>query len=233
MEVPFVTPWAGGGEGPEPRGNRDRIPDLTLEKNIRDPQEGGALASTVAIALGANLGDPGATLAAVRPLLAAEVRSWAAIETGRVRLLWSPLFLTTPEGGPPGQPAYLNAVLLIESRPEGGRGSPWPAPAALLERLQLLEARFGRVRSERWGPRHLDLDLLWCGDVRCRTPALELPHPRLVERRFVLAPLAAIDPLLVLPQRGGAAERLAALPARPDEAAPQPLPGRPGWPEGP
>jgi len=62
-----------------------------------------------------------------------------------------------------------------------------------LRRLQALESQFGRVRQERWGPRTLDLDLLWWGDLTLQTPELELPHPRWAERAFVLAPLAALD----------------------------------------
>jgi len=186
----------------------------------------------VAIALGANLGDPEATLVAVRPLLAATVIAWAGEAVAPLRLSWSPLFVTAPEGGPPDQPDYLNAVLLVQhSRPQAAAPLPWPEPAALLARLQQLEARFGRVRREPWGPRHLDLDLLWCGDIRCRTATLVLPHPRLAERRFVLAPLAAIDPQLSLPDGlGTAGARLAALPPG-AAAAPRPLPGRPGWSE--
>ncbi len=190
------------------------------------------MSAGVAIALGANLGDPEATLVAVRPLLAATVIAWAGAAAGPLQLCWSPLFVTAPEGGPPDQPDYLNAVLLIE-RPDRGATAapPWPAPGALLERLQHLEARFGRVRREPWGPRHLDLDLLWCGAIHCRTATLALPHPLLAERRFVLAPLAAIDPRLPLPDGlGTAAARLAALPQG-AATEPRPLPGRPGWSE--
>lgn len=135
----------------------------------------------VAIALGANLGDPVATLTAVRPLLAAALR--------------------------------------------------------LLLRLQELEARFGRQRLVSWPPRTLDLDLLWCGDQRCRTTTLELPHPRLLQRSFVLAPLAAIDPGLVPPgQPHGAGlscqQLLTGLLATADVDLPERLPARAGWPEG-
>jgi 2-amino-4-hydroxy-6-hydroxymethyldihydropteridine diphosphokinase len=190
--------------------------------------------SSLAIALGANLGDPAATLAAVRPLLAAALQPWPEAGGAPLRLRWSPLFETAPVGGPPGQPDYLNAVVLAAWDGPGGGAPAWPAAEALLARLQALEARFGRERRERWGPRRLDLDLLWCGDLTRRTPALVLPHPHLGERPFVLAPLAAIDPRLPLPGEGVAvATRLAALLARPGETPPRPLPGRSGWPEGP
>jgi 2-amino-4-hydroxy-6-hydroxymethyldihydropteridine diphosphokinase len=146
-------------------------------------------------------------------------------------------------GGPPGQPAYLNGVLLVE-----GVAGLEPRPLELLQGLQALEAQFGRQRLEAWGPRTLDLDLLWWGDQRVQAAALELPHPRLQQRSFVLAPLAAIDPLLVPPGQaatGGPSQGpspspspsqdcrslLAALLPRLREAAPQRLPGRDGWPE--
>ncbi|MCP9928299.1 2-amino-4-hydroxy-6-hydroxymethyldihydropteridine diphosphokinase, partial [Cyanobium sp. CH-040] len=116
----------------------------------------------------------------------------------------------------------------------------WRAPPVaalkLLAELQELERRFARRRRERWGPRSLDLDLLWWGDLRCRGGALELPHPRLIERSFVLAPLAAIDAGLVPPgadpgSGASAAALLASLQPGRAEDAPQRLAGRPGWPD--
>lgn len=185
---------------------------------------------TLAVALGANLGDPAATLVAVRPWLAALLLPLAepSCVTPPARLRWSPLFRTAPVGGPPDQPDYLNAVVLLEGlRPD-------PDPLALLLELQALERRFGRVRRERWGPRLLDLDLLWCGGQVCRQGELELPHPRLAQRAFVLAPLAAIDagllpPLADQPPRN-CGERLADLLAEGVEPPPERLPPRPGWP---
>ncbi|MGB7565245.1 MAG: 2-amino-4-hydroxy-6-hydroxymethyldihydropteridine diphosphokinase, partial [Prochlorococcaceae cyanobacterium] len=139
---------------------------------------------TLAIGLGANLGDPLATLLALRPLLEQRLEHLL----GPLRCRWSPLFRTAPVGGPPGQPAYLNAALVASLPPGGGataEGTPGrPDPQALLAELLALERRFGRVRRERWGPRHLDLDLLWCGPQRLRRAELELPHPRLLERAF-------------------------------------------------
>ena len=186
---------------------------------------------TLAVALGANLGDPAATLVAVRPLLAELLGPLA--DPPRLgppsRLLWSPLFRTAPVGGPPDQPDYLNAVVLLE----GVR--PGTDPLALLASLQALERRFGRERRVRWGPRLLDLDLLWLGDDVCRQGELELPHPRLAERAFVLAPLAAIDPALVppLPDQPprGCGDRLADLLIAGDEPPPERLAPRLGWPE--
>ncbi|MCP9931034.1 2-amino-4-hydroxy-6-hydroxymethyldihydropteridine diphosphokinase [Cyanobium sp. AMD-g] len=191
--------------------------------------------SSLAIALGANLGDPAASFAAVRPLLAAALEAWAGAP---LQLSWSPRFRTAPVGGPPGQPPYLNAVLL--GRPGAGAelDASWPDPAVLLGRMQELEARFGRERREHWGPRRLDLDLLWCGATACCRPELVLPHPRLRERAFVLAPLATIDPDQLLPAAASGlpvavAEALASLPLVPGEPEPLALAGDPGWPEGP
>ncbi|MFN5222014.1 MAG: 2-amino-4-hydroxy-6-hydroxymethyldihydropteridine diphosphokinase, partial [Cyanobacteriota bacterium] len=192
---------------------------------------------SIAIALGANLGDPLATLIAVRPLLEQALQAWWCRPAGGPAppelaplCRWSPIFRTEPVGGPPGQPDYLNAALLCTLP---GR-TPLPlsaadpeAPLALLRCLQQLEGRFGRQRHEHWGPRTLDLDLLWCGERRQAGPELELPHPRLRERSFVLAPLAAIQADLVPPQQdSGCAALLEALLPRLGEAPPQRLPPR-------
>ena len=145
--------------------------------------------ASVAVALGANqpsaAGSPRETLVAVRPLLEALLKSWAAQE---LVFRWSSLHDTAPVGGPPDQPRYCNAVLLVE----GVQVQPTETAAlALLDALQGLEQRFGRDRSseQRWGPRSLDLDLLFWGELRLQHPRLVLPHPRLQLRAFVLAPL--------------------------------------------
>lgn len=211
-------------------------------------QSGPAGSRSVAVALGANLGDPPATLLAVRPLLAELLLGWW-MGPGIPRLRWSPLFRTAPVGGPADQPAYLNAVVVVDGgpaqtpadRPELQGARPQPEPLALLaqellQRLLELERRFGRVRSERWGPRSLDLDLLWCGAAAVDQPGLSLPHPRLRERAFVLTPLAAIDPALLVPGAGAAGPAsvralLEGLPPPALEPPPQRLGGVPGWPE--
>ena len=191
---------------------------------------------TLAVALGANLAVPAATLVAARPLLEARLLRAAGTlvspSRGAPRCRWSPLFRTDPVGGPAGQPPYLNAAVLMEL---SGDRVP-PDPRRLLGQLLALEAAFGRERRVRWGARSLDLDLLWWGEERIRAPDLELPHPRLQERTFVLAPLAAIDPWLVppgqerIPPRDVASLLADLLPRRP-EAPPGRLPPRPGWPE--
>ena len=196
---------------------------------------------TLAIALGANLpspvGGPIATLLAVRPLLEARVQQWGhGLAAGPFVFRWSPLFETEPVGGPPGQPNYINAVVMVDGlaprRPGVGTEPAQAAAERLLRHLQGLEQGFGRERPARWAPRSLDLDLLWWGELRSRSEALELPHPRLLERSFVLAPLAAIDPALLPPGAdAGASTLLSRLKAMGSESAPERLMGRPGWPE--
>ncbi len=162
---------------------------------------------SLAVALGANqagpLGTPLQTLMAVRPLLKGVIGRWAQSLPERIpgtpaangassalSFSWSPLQQTAPVGGPIDQPSYLNAVLLVkglELKPES------TAALRLLDALQQLEQSFGRNRleEERWGPRPLDLDLLFWGEWRLDHPRLTLPHPRLHLRCFVMEPLLA------------------------------------------
>lgn len=148
---------------------------------------------TLAIALGANLpspaGPPAATLLAVRPRLEQLLADWARAP---LQCRWSPLLQTAPVGGPPGQSDFVNGALLVELP----RATPTTERAlALLCGLQQLESRFGRPPlAERlhWGPRSLDLDLLWWGSLVVEHPQLRLPHPLWRQRPFVLEPLAAL-----------------------------------------
>ncbi|WJW74903.1 2-amino-4-hydroxy-6-hydroxymethyldihydropteridine diphosphokinase [Thiohalobacter sp. IOR34] len=120
------------------------------------------------------------------------------------RLVRCSAFYRSPPMGPAGQPDYLNAVAALETR--------LPAEE-LLDRLQAIEAAQGRVRGGlRWGPRTLDLDLLLYGQERIDSPRLQVPHPGLAERAFVLYPLAEIAPDLQLPGLGPLAELLRACP---------------------
>jgi 2-amino-4-hydroxy-6-hydroxymethyldihydropteridine diphosphokinase len=140
------------------------------------------------IALGANLGDPPAQLRAALERLR---------HAPEVALLAHSGFYRTPPLGPPGQPDYCNAACLIETS---------LGPEALLDLLQTIESEAGRVRTaEQWGPRVLDLDLLHVEGVTLDTPRLQLPHPRLQERAFVLVPLAQIAPALQIPGQGSVA----------------------------
>jgi 2-amino-4-hydroxy-6-hydroxymethyldihydropteridine diphosphokinase len=124
-------------------------------------------------------------------------------DTPRIRFLAvSPVYQTAPVGGPEQQADYLNAVVIAETT--------MPAQA-VLERCHGLEAAFGRVRGERWGPRTLDLDLIIYGDEVSNSPGLTLPHPRAHERAFVLAPWHDADPGALLPGWGPVADLLAAI----------------------
>ncbi|MDQ4131737.1 MAG: 2-amino-4-hydroxy-6-hydroxymethyldihydropteridine diphosphokinase [Actinomycetota bacterium] len=102
----------------------------------------------------------------------------------------SPVYETEPVGGPAGQPPYLNVV--VELRTER-------TPRELLELARTLEEDAGRVRSERFGPRTLDVDILLVEGVVVNEPDLVVPHPRMQERRFVVQPLSDLAPDLVAP----------------------------------
>jgi 2-amino-4-hydroxy-6-hydroxymethyldihydropteridine diphosphokinase len=102
----------------------------------------------------------------------------------------SPVYETAPLGGPGGQDPYLNVV--VELRTDR-------TPHELLGVCRRLEAAAGRVRDERWGPRTLDVDVLWIDGVTVHDQDLVVPHPRMWERRFVLAPLQDLAPDLVDP----------------------------------
>jgi 2-amino-4-hydroxy-6-hydroxymethyldihydropteridine diphosphokinase len=130
------------------------------------------------LGLGSNLSDRLGELA----------RAVDALRTLDARLAVSPVYETAPVGGPPGQPPYLNCVVRLEAA---------LSPAELLAFGQRLEAAAGRVRAERFGPRTLDVDVLLVEGVTSDDPALTLPHPRMYERAFVLAPLEDLDPDLV------------------------------------
>ena len=157
------------------------------------------------IALGGNLGDVPATLDAAVQALAA---------SNGVRVLARSRNYLTPAWGRTDQPDFINAALAVDSL--------LSAPA-LLALLLDVERRFGRERESeatRWGPRPLDLDLLAFGDQSLQLPGLELPHPRLHERAFVLVPLAEIAPGLVVPGRGRVDELLARVDASGIQAIP-------------
>ncbi|MDQ6697207.1 MAG: 2-amino-4-hydroxy-6-hydroxymethyldihydropteridine diphosphokinase [Actinomycetota bacterium] len=100
----------------------------------------------------------------------------------------SPVYETAPVGGPPDQQPYLNLVVELRT----GRTA-----RELLVLCHRLEAEAARVRSIRWGPRTLDVDVLWCDGVDIDEPDLQVPHPRMAERRFVMAPLRDVAPDLV------------------------------------
>ena len=136
------------------------------------------------VGLGSNLGD---RIAQLRRALEAMA---ALAETDLVRV--SSYYDSEPVGDP-GEPHYLNAVAELSTTLSAHR---------LLWNLQLIETRLGRPRSGRAGPRVIDLDLLYYGGEVIREPGLEVPHPRLLERDFVLVPLAELDPMWVDPRLG-------------------------------
>lgn len=155
------------------------------------------------IGLGSNLGDRKATL----DLAVATLSMTPGVSVRAV----SRYHETTPVGGPPGQGAFLNAAAAVETT---------LGPEPLLDRLNAIEHEAGRVRSVRWGERTLDLDLLLFGGLILETPRLQVPHPRLALRRFVLAPLAEIAPGCVDPLTGlSVAALLANLDRRPSYVA--------------
>jgi 2-amino-4-hydroxy-6-hydroxymethyldihydropteridine diphosphokinase len=143
------------------------------------------------VALGANLGDAEGSLRAVMSELS---------KLPGVRLLKSSSLYRTAPVGLKNQPDFINAAVILES--------DWSA-AEMLAALFSIEQRFGRQRSVPNAPRTLDLDLLLYGDESSDDPALTLPHPRMHERAFVLAPLAEIAPGLVIPGKGTVTDLLA------------------------
>jgi 2-amino-4-hydroxy-6-hydroxymethyldihydropteridine diphosphokinase len=104
----------------------------------------------------------------------------------------SSLYDTDPVGDIE-QPAFLNAVVWLETELEARE---------LLWHLLLIERRMGRVRTQRWGPRSIDLDLLFHADERIDEPDLKVPHPEAHRRAFVLLPLQELDPDFVHPETG-------------------------------
>lgn len=139
------------------------------------------------LGLGSNLGDSRAILDAACEDLAGE-EGLGVLRRSKTRR-------TAPVGGPHDQPDFWNGVLEIESE---------LAPLDLLRVLHRIERAHGRRREseERWGARTLDLDLLLYGGVISQSTELELPHPRMLERRFVMEPLAELIPGARLPGLG-------------------------------
>ena len=147
----------------------------------------------VFIAVGSNLGDREAHLRVADQCLrlAAEFQA----------VTWSPIYETSPVGGPAAQPDYLNGVVRARSLAN---------PGQTLRRLQQIEEQLGRRRPQRWAPRTIDLDLLLYGRLVLDTPELTVPHPRLHLRRFALQPLCDLAPDLTHPVSGHTVQHMLA-----------------------
>jgi 2-amino-4-hydroxy-6-hydroxymethyldihydropteridine diphosphokinase len=160
----------------------------------------------VVFSLGSNVGDRLANLQLGLDVLASSGLNLVAV---------SSVYETDPVGGVE-QADYLNAVLLADS---------WLPPRDILARCAAAEAAAGRVRTQRWGPRTLDVDIIACGCVVSTDPALTLPHPRAHERAFVLVPWLELDPNAALPGWGlvaGLLETTPAMPGSPQEVRRRP-----------
>jgi dihydroneopterin aldolase/2-amino-4-hydroxy-6-hydroxymethyldihydropteridine diphosphokinase len=165
-----------------PEGGREQTTDTGVGADRERP---------VVLAVGSNLGDRMTNLQLGLDVLAGGGLTLRAV---------SSVYETDPVGGE-GQGDYLNAVLLAVSA----------LPARdILARCAAAEAAAGRVRTVRWGPRTLDVDIITCGDEASADPTLTLPHPLAHERAFVLAPWLEVDPHAVLPGWGPVARLLTA-----------------------
>ena len=163
-------------------------PSLALRVRILDRN---SMNHNAYLALGANLGDR------VRMMSTVVVQIERISETRILAL--SSLYETTPVGGPPGQPDYLNAVVRIETR---------RSPHDLLADCLAIERDLGRQRTVPDGPRTIDIDILLYDEVVLDGPGLIIPHPRMHARRFVLQPLAEIAPGLHHPSFGATIREL-------------------------
>ena len=148
----------------------------------------------VYVGLGANLGDREATIRRALQLLDSDED---------VRVVAVSTLRETEPVGLVDQPRFVNGAALLETE---------LSPREVLDRLLRVERALGRTREgPRWGPRTIDLDLLVHDSAIVDEPGLRVPHPRLAERRFVLEPLAELDPELVVPGLGPVATLLASL----------------------
>ncbi|MDR2613600.1 MAG: 2-amino-4-hydroxy-6-hydroxymethyldihydropteridine diphosphokinase [Deltaproteobacteria bacterium] len=161
------------------------MPPPTLWDEPAGPRpEGGIL-------FGANLGDPEESILLAQQALA----SAADFRFVGQSSLWE----TEPVGGPPGQPWYLNRLGVYLCPAD---------PVRVVRFLLAVEARLGRVRRERWGPRVIDLDLLYLGDAVSTAEEALVPHPRMSQRAFALYPLAEVRPGWIHPASGLSVEEL-------------------------
>lgn len=151
----------------------------------------------VLLAFGANLGDRGETIIAAQD----EISKAAGIEGFQASPLRETIALT-PTGPDPDAPRYLNGVAAAQTT---------LSPHELLDLLQAVENKHGRIRDARWGDRTLDIDLILYGGRVIKDDRLTVPHPRAHERDFVLSPWLALDPNAVLLGHGRVEELLARI----------------------
>jgi 2-amino-4-hydroxy-6-hydroxymethyldihydropteridine diphosphokinase len=144
---------------------------------------------TAFLSLGGNLGNTREIFEQTYP--------WIEKKIGKIRQKSS--LYQTAAWGMTDQADFLNQVIEVETT---------LAPAAILTQLLAIEQLFGRVRDVRWGPRSIDLDLLLQGDVQLKTELLEVPHPRMQDRKFILIPLVEIAPDVLHPGLGLTAKAL-------------------------
>lgn len=162
--------------------------------------------NTVFLSLGGNLGDPAQSIASALRMLN---------EDGETRVVTVSSLYRTPPWGKTDQPDFLNIAAELTTE---------LTPHALLELCLETERKLKRVREERWGPRLIDIDILVFGNRAIHETELAVPHPRMLERAFVMVPLAEIAPELVLAGKT-VSERLAAM----DIAGIERLPSGRGW----
>ena len=161
-----------------------RDPGLGHEATMGDAR----LPVTAWFGLGGNVGDRMANLAHALALLS---QSCVSVASSSV--------FETPPWGDLDQPSFLNLV---------ARGTTWLEPGSLLARVKEVERIVGRRPTRRWGPRVVDVDILSYGNLVVSMDALEIPHPRMAERAFVMIPLADLDPDWVHPATGATASVL-------------------------
>ncbi len=156
-------------------GENEAVPTTT---NLESPVD-------VLLAFGANLGDPRSQI----------LHAWQLVSQvpGIAGMRLSPLYATEPVGGPKNQPNYLNCAGLI---------STTLSPGQLLQKIQEIESKLGRVRTEHWGPRSIDIDIVLFGALVVHTDTLTIPHPRMQERSFVLDPAGDVAADMIHPTLG-------------------------------
>ncbi|GAA0925480.1 2-amino-4-hydroxy-6-hydroxymethyldihydropteridine diphosphokinase [Streptomyces thermoalcalitolerans] len=186
MTAPFTQGHGDPTVQPVPASVVERVD--AADSTLQNPQR-------AVISIGSNLGNRLETLQGAVDALE---------DTPGIRVkAVSPVYETEPWGVEPGtQPSYFNAVVILKTT---------LPPSSLLERAQAIEEAFHRVRTERWGPRTLDVDIVCYAGTVSDDPLLTLPHPRAHERAFVLVPWHDVDPQAQLPGRGPVADLLAAV----------------------